>query len=82
MEASKCPRCYGQTRLRLREFSEQAYATLIHWGELEAKTFNKPICNVCFEDLRETLIDRADEMTTPAPLKRPAKRRKPADKVV
>jgi len=29
---------------------------MIPLGELEAKTFNKPICNVCYEDLRETLI--------------------------
>ncbi len=83
MSASKCARCYAEVRLRHRDFSEQVLAALISWGEIEAKSIEKPICDVCYDDLRETLIDRADELHAPPAKKRsPRKRKKPVDNVI
>lgn len=59
----QCPRCESEAKLRLREFSDQAVAALIAWGELEKKLLNKAICDECYGELRDTLIDRSEEFT-------------------
>ena len=60
---ANCPRCDEESRLRAREFSDQATAALIAWGEMTKATVGNPVCDECYTDLRETLIDRADELT-------------------
>lgn len=71
-----CPRCGEEHMLRLRDFSDQATAALLTWGELDESIIGKPICNNCYEELREVLIDRAGEMEEAASSK-PAQK-KPA----
>jgi|APSaa5957512535_1039671.scaffolds.fasta_scaffold386262_1 hypothetical protein len=77
MSTSKCTRCHAESKLRHRQFSDQVLSALIIWGELQAKTVDKPMCDSCYDDLRETLIDRAEEMNAPVK-KKPGKKRKKA----
>ena len=61
-QGHKCPRCSGEEKTRIRSFSDQATAALVVWGELNKKLVGQPICNSCYEELRDVLIDRADEL--------------------
>jgi hypothetical protein len=74
--ADKCCQCGLEAKLRLREFSHQALAALVVWGEIEARNMDKAMCEPCYGDLREILIDRADEIliaaTQPPPAAAPA----------
>ena len=60
--SQQCPRCHEDARLRLREFSDQAAAALLVWEELSKKDLGQPICDACYEELRDVLIDRASEL--------------------
>jgi hypothetical protein len=35
---------------------------LLHWGEIDESALEQPICDNCYRDLRNLLIDRSDEM--------------------
>lgn len=58
-----CPHCGEESRCRRREFSEQTWSVLSAWGEVENASVDQPICDSCYNDLREILIDRADEIS-------------------
>ena len=47
-----------------RKFSEQAWTMLLAWGEIANKDTEQPICEECYWELREVLIDRASEVTS------------------
>jgi hypothetical protein len=34
----------------------------LHWEEIDSSVVGQPICNQCYGELRELLIDRADEI--------------------
>ncbi len=36
--------------------------SLLAWNEVTEDLSAKPICNICYSDLREILIERADEV--------------------
>ena len=70
-------------------------SALTEWGEIESMEADSNLCDPCYGDLRETLIDRADELANhkigqvkPAPKpktkrktkKTPAKRTKRVEK--
>jgi hypothetical protein len=57
-----CPNCSIFSNCRRRDFSEQAMTVLLLWGEIAAASVDQPICDDCYEELREVLIDRADEV--------------------
>jgi hypothetical protein len=57
----ECPQCGSDTRCRRREFNEQTWSVLLSWGEVHTESVDQPICDTCYGDLREMLIDRADE---------------------
>lgn len=57
-----CARCQCHSDLRLRTFSDQAFAALLVWRELDRSSLGKPICGDCYAELREVLIDRAGEL--------------------
>jgi hypothetical protein len=57
-----CPSCGTETRCARREFSEQAWAVLVVWGEIEESVVDHPLCQSCYEELRDILIDRAAEV--------------------
>ncbi len=76
--ASECCNCGTDSKCRRREFSEQAWTVLLLWNEVQASAVDQPICDSCYDELRETLIDRAEELdgalntAKPAPAQRPA----------
>ncbi len=58
-----CPRCgVQQGKLKSRTFSDQAVAALIVWEELEKSLVDQPLCEACYDELREVLIDRSDDV--------------------
>lgn len=62
---ANCPRCDEESRLRAREFSDQATSALISWGEIIPTDIGLPVCDECYTDLREVLIDRVEELGQP-----------------
>ena len=79
-----CSNCSEDTKSRRREFSEQAWTVLVLWNEVQSAAVDQPICEDCYNELREVLIDRAEEienaLSEPAPKtkKVPAKTAAPA----
>ena len=61
-QASICTCCGTGTKSVRREFSEQAWTMLVAWGEVDTTSANQPFCETCYWELREVLIDRADEI--------------------
>ncbi len=74
-----CANCGEDQKVRRRDFSEQAWTVLLVWGEIQKNTVDQSICDHCYDELRETLIDRHDEIEISAaqPIP-PAVRSKPA----
>lgn len=60
---TKCPRCQIEAKLKKRPFSESAIAALVAWGELAEEIADEPICSDCYNELRETLMDRQSEFS-------------------
>jgi len=60
--AVECCNCGTESTCRRREFSEQAWTVLLLWNEVQAPAVDQPLCDSCYNELRETLIDRAEEM--------------------
>lgn len=59
---SECPNCGADSKLKSREFSSDAWSALLHWGEINDQVVASPICEDCYSELRDVLIDRADEV--------------------
>lgn len=57
-----CSHCGEEAKIRRREFSEQAYSALLAWGEIQESVVDQAICDHCYRELREVLIDRADDI--------------------
>ncbi len=57
-----CPRCSNAARLEKRPFSDQALAALIIWGDMEQKLVKEPICEECYNELRDILIERGEDI--------------------
>jgi hypothetical protein len=57
-----CPNCETKATCKQRDFSEKAVAALMFWGEINPNAHGKAICDDCYGELREVLIDRADEV--------------------
>ena len=60
--ACDCSNCGLDSRSRRREFTEQTWSVLLAWNEVNKTAVDQPICDDCYEELREILIDRADEV--------------------
>ena len=57
-----CNSCDGHVKSVRREFSDQAWAALVTWNEISSKAVDSPLCNDCYFNFRDVLIERADEM--------------------
>ena len=57
-----CKCCGDETRVRHRNFSPHAWAVLMAWEEIETEVIGQPICDSCYGDLREMLIERSGEV--------------------
>jgi len=71
----ECCNCNAMSKSRRREFSDQVWAILIAWGEVNEDIVDRPICEDCYTELRDILIDRATEyeaaLADPSSLQRP-----------
>lgn len=61
-----CANCQTDSKCRRRDFSERAWAVLALWKEVQPAAIDQPICDSCYDELREVLIDRADEIAAAA----------------
>lgn len=59
---NSCSVCCEDRKSRSREFSTHAWSALTTWGEVEHKTFGQPMCEGCYRELRDLLIERAEEL--------------------
>ncbi len=65
---NSCSVCCEARKSRQREFSTHAWKALTVWGEVEQRTFGQPICEGCYRELRDLLIERSEELhAMPAP---------------
>ena len=80
--ANVCANCSGHARSRRRAFTEQAWAVLTVWGEVGRNAVDQPLCDHCYNELREVLIDRAEEIEAALTQPVPAQTQKVAAKKV
>ena len=57
-----CHHCGTKVTVRKRQFSDRAWSALVDWGEVRSETMGKALCDDCYVELREILIDRTHEM--------------------
>ncbi len=57
-----CPRCGNAARLEKRPFSDQALAALVTWGDMERSVVGQAICEECYTELRDILIERSEDI--------------------
>ena len=57
-----CQNCGVEARCSRRQFSEQAWTVLLLWNEINPSAVDQPICSDCYEEMRDILIDRTDEI--------------------
>ncbi|MBP9706744.1 MAG: hypothetical protein KBD78_03820 [Oligoflexales bacterium] len=49
-------------KAKTREISIAAWSALLEWQEISTDAVCKPICQACYDELRNILIERADEI--------------------
>ncbi|MCX6123204.1 MAG: hypothetical protein NTV34_00400 [Proteobacteria bacterium] len=64
--SQSCAACCGTSKSVRREFSDQAWSALVSWSEINSEAVDQPICNDCYFNLREVLIDRAEDISAVA----------------
>lgn len=57
----KCENCFSEERSYRRDISAQVWSLLLHWNEVHPGAVDRPICDNCYQDIRDLLIERADE---------------------
>ncbi len=57
-----CANCSVDSKCRKRDFSVEAWTVLVIWNEVQAAAVDQPMCDECYNELRETLIDRASDV--------------------
>ena len=57
-----CHNCEEVNISRQRDFSEQAWTLLVLWEEISPTAVYQPLCEVCYQEMREVLIERNHEI--------------------
>jgi len=57
-----CPVCKETKQLRKRLFSLSAQKALLDWNEIPEEALTKGMCNSCYLECRDILVDRCDEL--------------------
>jgi hypothetical protein len=57
-----CAGCHAEGKAVRRDFSQHIWTALVQWQEIERAAVDKPICNSCYLNIRDVLIDRAEEI--------------------
>ncbi len=60
---TNCSVCSEDRKSRYREFSSHAWTALVSWGELGGPMIGQAMCDGCYAEFRDLLIERADEVT-------------------
>lgn len=60
---SNCSVCSEDRKSRYREFSAHAWTALVSWGEVGHPNVGQAMCDGCYAEFRDLLIERADEVT-------------------
>lgn len=61
-KSQDCPRCGNCSRLQKRVFSDQATAALVVWNDLDERLVGEAICEDCYGELRDILIERTEDV--------------------
>lgn len=61
-DLTRCHVCLEDRKSRRREFSPHAWTALTVWGEVESHAQNHAMCDGCYTEFRDLLIDRAAEV--------------------
>lgn len=79
----QCGQCMTtERRPRHREITSQVWTLLSQWGEVEEAAVAQPLCDSCYHDIREILIDRSVEMErafATGSIEAPAKKKRVAE---
>lgn len=59
---TRCAVCDEERKIRHRDFSPHAWTALTVWGEVHFSHNGQAICNACYSDLRDLLIERSSEV--------------------
>jgi hypothetical protein len=57
-----CCNCGSTSKSISRIFSETAWTVLVLWEEISSNAVKKPLCQECYEELRDILIERTEEI--------------------
>jgi hypothetical protein len=67
MKQAKCSCCKQSSILKTKyTFSDEAWGMLQRWGEVAKEGKQNLLCDGCYWELRDTLIDRTDELSPQA----------------
>jgi len=61
-EGANCPHCLMEKKTRIRNFSDKAWSYLFISGEINFEVVGMTICDGCYSELREVLMDSHDEV--------------------
>ncbi len=59
---TRCAICDEERKIRHREFSPHAWTALTVWGEVQSVQTGQVMCNGCYSDFRDLLIERSGEV--------------------
>jgi len=59
---TRCAICDEERKIRHREFSPHAWTALAVWGEVQSVQSGQAMCNGCYSDFRDLLIERSNEV--------------------
>ena len=59
---SDCYHCGKMAKCKTRDISVESWEILYTLGEVERSEINMPICDQCYNELREVMIERRDEI--------------------
>lgn len=61
--SSSCTVCTEGRKSRYRDFSPHAWHALVTWGELGQPMVGQAMCDGCYVEFRDILIERAEEVS-------------------
>ena len=56
-----CLNCNVNRCSRQRVFSDETWTKLLLWNEISAEAVHKPLCDTCYFELRDILIDNMED---------------------
>ncbi|RYZ58563.1 MAG: hypothetical protein EOP07_06635 [Proteobacteria bacterium] len=59
---NRCAVCDEERKIARREFSPHAWTALTVWGEVQSAQSGQAMCNSCYSDFRDLLIERSNEV--------------------